>query len=230
MDRTRCGRQSAHSRFDRRPERPGPARSRPRLASRRLTVIGATNVRSEDRKAAPLFSAAFQVSGRTRYSRSVDNLPACRVTRPRSDPDGSAPWGDDEAARKMLGCRGSRVFPAPSRPALVESSRAAASAVSRTLTGRGLPKRSWAIAPKNREVDALLAGNREARAHLREVQPEVCFSGLNGGRAMIDERRGNPKSRHRRHGSDRSSAVGVDRRTQLDPLSESLRERMARPA
>jgi hypothetical protein len=93
-----------------------PAVSRSSLAPNPVTGgrIGrgaGRNLRTRDSNVAqngrdPRLSDAFQVAGRIRYSRSVDNRPAGQVTRPGSDPDGSAPWRDDDAARKMPSSQG----------------------------------------------------------------------------------------------------------------------------
>lgn len=91
----------------------------------------------------------------------------------------------DLEARKVLGPkRSSSVFPAPSRPALSCTTYEEANSLNRGLTGRGLSKQSWAIAPKILEVDLLLRERPEARGVFREVHPEICFWALAGGVSM----------------------------------------------
>jgi predicted RNase H-like nuclease len=92
----------------------------------------------------------------------------------------------DRVARNILGrARGSSVFPAPVRPALLATSWDQACANSRAAGphAKGISKQTFAIFPKIREIDALL----QTRPHLRdltyEVHPEVCFAEL-GGRPM----------------------------------------------
>jgi predicted RNase H-like nuclease len=88
----------------------------------------------------------------------------------------------DLAARAALSPgRGSSVFPAPCRQALAAPSYAAASAINERVLGRKLSKQTWALAPKIRELDDLLASSEIARASIRETHPEVCFWGLAGG-------------------------------------------------
>ena len=88
----------------------------------------------------------------------------------------------DLAARKALSPkRGSSVFPTPCRQTLSAKSYEDALSINRRILGRGLTKQSWAIAPKIREVDELLASNEIARRSIRETHPEVCFWGLAGG-------------------------------------------------
>ena len=88
----------------------------------------------------------------------------------------------DLAARKALSPkRGSSVFSTPCREALSAASYQDALNINRRLLGRGLTKQTWAIAPKIREVDRLLANDEIARSSIREVHPEVCFWGLAGG-------------------------------------------------
>ena len=88
----------------------------------------------------------------------------------------------DLAARKALSPkRGSSVFPTPCRQALSAASYEDATAINRRKLGRGLSRQSWAIAPKIREVDELLASSDVARRSIRETHPEVCFWGLAGG-------------------------------------------------
>ena len=99
--------------------------------------------------------------------------------------DTPLPRSCDTAARKMLGPgRASSVFPAPIRSILREPTYADASAKSRELIGKGISQQSFAIIPKIREADELLATSTRARRSLREIHPEVCFCALNGGSAM----------------------------------------------
>lgn len=88
----------------------------------------------------------------------------------------------DLAARAALSPgRSSSVFPAPCRQALAAPSYTEASAINQRKLGRKLSKQSWALAPKIRELDDLLANSEIARASIRETHPEICFWGLAGG-------------------------------------------------
>ncbi|MEE4202005.1 MAG: DUF429 domain-containing protein [Halieaceae bacterium] len=91
----------------------------------------------------------------------------------------------DAEARKLLGWpRLASVFRPPVRPALQEPNYQAASACNRRLSGKGLSKQAYAIAPKIQEVDDLLRRDSKARSIIREVHPELCFWGLSGGQPM----------------------------------------------
>lgn len=87
---------------------------------------------------------------------------------------------DLEARAALQPGRGSSVFPVPCRQALKAASYAEASATNERVLGRKLSKQSWALVPKIRELDDLLASSETARAALRETHPEVCFWGLAG--------------------------------------------------
>ena len=97
----------------------------------------------------------------------------------------------DKLARRMLRQRGSSVFPAPGRAA-IEAFRQggyqnyqAGSDANRQELGKGLSKQAWGIVSKVGEVDELLRSTNAARMKIREVHPEVCFWGFNGGNAML---------------------------------------------
>jgi predicted RNase H-like nuclease len=103
---------------------------------------------------------------------------------------GPGPRGPDAEARRLLqGKRASSVFPAPARPVLRARDYATANALSRELTGKGLSKQSWMIAPKIREVDELLRTRPELVGRVREVHPEVCFHAFAGGRSMAHNKK-----------------------------------------
>ena len=95
----------------------------------------------------------------------------------------------DVAVRSQLGRGGSSVFAAPCR-AVVDAYRAgdvadhaAANALSRRVTGRGLSRQSWNIVPKIAETDAVVDGG----ATLLEVHPELAFR-LRAGRPLAGKR------------------------------------------
>lgn len=98
--------------------------------------------------------------------------------------DTPAPRCCDTAARKLLGAKGSSVFPAPIRAIFAEPTHATATSKSRKLIGKGISQQTFAIVPKIREVDELLTSCGRSKGMVREVHPEVCFWGLNGGREM----------------------------------------------
>lgn len=86
----------------------------------------------------------------------------------------------DLEAQRVLRERRSTVFAVPTRAALYASAYAEGSQINRRITGRMFSKQVWNIAPKIREVDALLRANPEARATFKETHPEILFWGLTG--------------------------------------------------
>ena len=80
----------------------------------------------------------------------------------------------DAAARARIGPRRSSVFTPPCRAALAATDYPAANALQRRMTGKGLSKQSWMIAPKMREVDAAM--NPALQHRVREGHPELAFA------------------------------------------------------
>ena len=91
---------------------------------------------------------------------------------------------DSEARRKLAPHRTSSVFPVPVRSALTAETYEEANEKNRKGCGKGLPRQTYAIMPKIREVDSLLRGGARARRVVREVHPEICFWALAGGSPM----------------------------------------------
>lgn len=87
----------------------------------------------------------------------------------------------DEMALGMVAPHRSRVFPVPPRPVWDESGYEAANERCRRLTGSGLSRQSWGLAPKLREANACREGGER---RLYEVHPEVSFAALAGGRPV----------------------------------------------
>lgn len=90
----------------------------------------------------------------------------------------------DIEAHHLLGARQSSVFRVPNRAAVYADTYKEASKVNYRITGKKIPKQTWGIVPKIREVDELLRMGKLARSCIREIHPEVCFWSLNYGRAM----------------------------------------------
>lgn len=82
----------------------------------------------------------------------------------------------------MLGPRGSSVFSAPVRAAIFADSYSDACEISRSSApGAGaLSKQSFGLAPKIREIDALLRAAPALRARVVETHPEAAFLRLAG--------------------------------------------------
>ena len=90
----------------------------------------------------------------------------------------------DLEARRLLGSRRNSVFPAPIRPVLLSSSQKEASKIRRQVEKKGVSIQTFTIISKIREVDQMLRENRNRRAIVREVHPEVSFFYMNGGVPM----------------------------------------------
>jgi predicted RNase H-like nuclease len=102
----------------------------------------------------------------------------------------------DREARRLLGRpRGSSVFPTPSRQAVQQAWRApkeyrGAVRTEKEVTGKGISKQAFAIAPKIAEVDELMADRGGgAVSVVREVHPELLFWALNGRKAMASSKK-----------------------------------------
>lgn len=102
----------------------------------------------------------------------------------------------DVLARRALGReRGASVFPAPNRPMLGFPSWRQANAWGRRR-GRGLPRQSWGLVDKIRELDRALTPARQRR--VREAHPELVFKLLNGDRPPPPKRTPEGQARRRR--------------------------------
>lgn len=87
----------------------------------------------------------------------------------------------DQAARVKLGWpRCASVFPTPIRPALRATSWEEACDITATVDGRRVPRQTFAILPKIREIDGLLQANAGLHHRLLEVHPELSFAAWAG--------------------------------------------------
>lgn len=108
----------------------------------------------------------------------------------------SKPRQCDRAARRLLGPRRSSVFPTPVRTVLACSTYPDALEASRRACGVGLPKQSWFLVPKLRELDDVMRRVRLVDAIL-EVSPELAFAAL-AGAPLVDPKRSADGLRARR--------------------------------
>ena len=109
------------------------------------------------------------------------------------------PRACDVAARTILGAkRASSVFPAPIRPALSAATYEDACARSFEAQGKKLPKQSWAIYPKIRQLDELLRSRPELCERIFEVHPEVSFCAWNAMQPIVEPKRKAPGAEKRR--------------------------------
>jgi predicted RNase H-like nuclease len=101
----------------------------------------------------------------------------------RIGPDGRGP---ERAIRPLLGARQSSVFSVPPRAAIFAENFAAACAAALDASDppRKVSKQLFMIAPKIREVDAVLRADPALAARVCEVHPELAFWRLNDERAL----------------------------------------------
>jgi predicted RNase H-like nuclease len=92
----------------------------------------------------------------------------------------------ERAIRPLLGARQSSVFSVPSRTAIYSGDYAATcvAALATSDPPRKVSKQLFNIAPKIREVDALLRKDKVLASRVFEVHPELAFWRLNGERAL----------------------------------------------
>jgi predicted RNase H-like nuclease len=101
----------------------------------------------------------------------------------RIGPGGRGPEG---AIRPLLGARQSSVFSVPPRAAIyaADFGAACAAALAASEPPRKVSQQLFMIAPKIREVDAVLRADATLRPRIYEVHPELAFWRLNGERAL----------------------------------------------
>ncbi len=97
----------------------------------------------------------------------------------------------ENAVRPLLGGRQSSVFSVPSRAAMAALDyRAACTAALQTSDPpRKISKQLFMIAPKIREVDVVLRGDKALSERVFEVHPEVAFWRMNGDRALTEPKK-----------------------------------------
>lgn len=83
----------------------------------------------------------------------------------------------DGLARRLVGRRGSSVFPTPIRAALLASTHAEGSALALRGTGKGISVQAYGLRTKILEVDSWV---RTVSRAVIEVHPELCFATLAG--------------------------------------------------
>ena len=94
--------------------------------------------------------------------------------------------GPERAIRPLLGARQSSVFSVPPRAAIfaLDFGAACTAALAASEPPRKVSKQLFMIAPKIREVDALLRADASYADRVHEVHPELAFWRLNGDRAL----------------------------------------------
>jgi predicted RNase H-like nuclease len=95
----------------------------------------------------------------------------------------------DVEARKLLGKRGSSIFPAPSREAINQPDYERACKVNQKILGKKLSIQTWNISPKIKQIDILLSKEQLTQHIIRESHPEICFWALAGGKVMVHNKK-----------------------------------------
>jgi predicted RNase H-like nuclease len=97
----------------------------------------------------------------------------------------------ENAVRPLLGARQSSVFSVPSRAAIQAADYRAAcdAALATSDPPRKVSKQLFNIAPKIREVDAVLRADAALAARTYEVHPELAFWRLNGGQPLAEPKK-----------------------------------------
>jgi predicted RNase H-like nuclease len=108
-------------------------------------------------------------------------------------PERAGPGGRraETLVRPLLGQRQSSVFSVPSRMAIETNDYRAACAVALATSDppRKVSKQLFNIAPKIREVDAVLRARPAPALRVFEVHPEMAFWRLNGERALTEPKK-----------------------------------------
>lgn len=97
----------------------------------------------------------------------------------------------ENAVRPLLGARQSSVFSVPSRSAIAAEDyrEACRVALATSEPPRKVSKQLFMLAPKIREVDAVLRADAMLAQRVFEVHPEVAFWRLNGGAALSEPKK-----------------------------------------
>jgi predicted RNase H-like nuclease len=115
----------------------------------------------------------------------------------------------ESEVRALLGPRRSSVFPVPCSAAAYADNYPDASAINRSVLGKGLSKQAWFITPMIRDVDQLLQQNRQAKFVIGECHPELAFATLNG--APLENSKKTPEGLNVRQALIRKYFPAVDR-------------------
>jgi predicted RNase H-like nuclease len=118
---------------------------------------------------------------------------AIAVDMPIGLPERTGPGGRtaESAVRPLLGARQSSVFSVPSRTAIeaADYRTACDAALASSDPPRKVSKQLFNIAPRIREIDALLRADPAAAVRTFEVHPEVAFWRMNGERPLTEPKK-----------------------------------------
>jgi len=125
------------------------------------------------------------------FSRAAPEIVAVDIPIGLPERSGFGGRAAENAVRPLLGARQSSVFSVPSRAAIEAADYAQACSIAFATSDppRRVSKQLFMIAPKIREVDAVLRAEAALRATVFEVHPELAFWRLNGERALTEPKK-----------------------------------------
>lgn len=91
-------------------------------------------------------------------------------------------------ARGHLKGKAPSIFNVPCRQAVYLKGYKNANEKNREILGKGITLQSFGICSKIKEVDEFLNNNQNWKNKLREGHPEICFSKLNNGVAVVENK------------------------------------------
>ncbi|MBK0370241.1 DUF429 domain-containing protein [Flavobacterium agrisoli] len=86
---------------------------------------------------------------------------------------------EKSARREIDSKRKSSLFPVPCRQAVYAENYEKANQINRKVLQKGIPKQSWFICSKIKELDQILLQNEKLKARFKESHPELAFHYLN---------------------------------------------------
>ncbi len=117
-----------------------------------------------------------------------ENADSILIDMPIGLPESMKDIRPDAELRKALKGKTSSVFNVPCRQAVYQTEYEATSKINYEIMGKKLPKQSFAILPKIREIDHFLQINPTWKNRLLESHPEYCFSLLNAGSPVLENK------------------------------------------
>lgn len=103
-------------------------------------------------------------------------------------PENSNDVRPEGEARKHLKGKASSVFNVPCRQAVYLKDYKSVNEKNREILDKGITLQSFGICSKIKEVDEFLNNNQKWKNILREGHPEICFSKLNNGEAVLENK------------------------------------------
>ncbi len=89
----------------------------------------------------------------------------------------------------MLKGKTSSIFKTPCRQAVYANTYGEANEINRWIMGKGLSSQSFAICGKIKEIDEFLNNSPRYKNRLLESHPELCFTILNSGEPLYENKK-----------------------------------------